>query len=267
MNTENRIHESNPEKSLRITDPYFLQQQFSLTKEQWDDQFRALVQEKSEANQIAIQETEQALERGEHEKSPESKEPPEVLRRQTFERYKNGLGLTEDTLRGKRILDLGSGQGEFVDSLIQENITQEVYGLDANLDEPTLKEELKKHLLKGDFSKELPVQNLDYIVSLGAVSNAIWGGEKVQDIESIIKNALAVLTEEGEIRIYPIPEATEGSDLEGIKESRKKWLELLDEISKTEGIAYTLEPRDVRVVGKNNDVILESVLIIKKGRI
>src|SRR3989344_5873106 len=241
---------SKPEKRLRgEIDPRFLQDQFNLPKEQWDEKFRQMIQEKAEENQRAIEETERELAGEVLETSQEKiKESPEVIRERTFERYTNGLGLDG---------------GEFIEHLIKENVTQEAYGLDANPDKLPIKEDLKNHIFEGNFQKELPIKNLDYVVSLGTVSNAIWGGEEVQDIEGIIKNSLAALKEGGEMRIYPIQEATENSDLEGTKESHKKWIHLLEKISKTEGVEYSINPRTVKVVGKNNDIILESVLVIK----
>lgn len=249
----------------RAIDPRFLQEQFSLPKEQWDEQFRALVQEKSEANQRAIQETEQVIEKGEHEVPTEaSTESSEVIRQQTFERYKKGLGLNEEDLKEKRILDLGSGQGDFVEQLIQEGITQKAYGLDANPENFPAEKGVSSHLFQGDFQKELPIKNLDYVVSLGAVSSSFFAGNEDVDVDSIIKNSFDALNEGGEIRIYPIQEAGKDSELIGLKESHKKWVELLSKTAETEGVQCTLEPRDIKVVGKNNDVILESVLIVKK---
>lgn len=246
-------------------DPHFLQQQFNLPKEQWDEKFHQLIREKSEENQRAIQEAKRELAGEVQETSQETiKESPEIIRERTFKRYMNGLGLDKDSLKEKRLLDLGSGQGEFVEYLIQQDITQEAYGLDANPEELSVKEEMKSHLFQGDFQKELPVKNLDYIVSLGAVSNAVWGGEEVQSVENIVKSSLAALKENGEIRIYPIQEATKDSALNGTKESYKKWIELLQRISESEKMEYSIKPRDIKVIGRDNDIILESVLVIKK---
>jgi hypothetical protein len=86
------------------------------------------------------------------------------------------------------------------------------------------------------------------------------------NIRSIIEKALASLKEDGEIRIYPIQEAAKATPLEGLEASRKKWDELLKEISETLKRDYKIEPRNIKVSGKNNDIILESVLIIKRKK-
>ncbi len=258
-------HEAAPEIENKLNNPQFLEGQFRLPKEQWDEQFRVLVQQKSEENQRMIQEAEESLGK-EFEESPQetSSRSPEVIRQETFERYVRGLGLSGEDLRGKSILDLGCHEGEFVEQLIKENITSEAYGLEAN-EEVAIKEDLKDHVLRGNFAKKLPKENLDYVVSVGAVSNYISEGkEGAEAIEDTIKNSLDSLKESGEVRIYPIQEAQENSELVGLIESRKSWGSLAEKISKEEGVTCSIEPRAVKVIGKNNDVILESVLVIRK---
>src|SRR3989344_6916680 len=171
-------HEAAPEIKNKLNNPQFLEGQFRLSKEQWDEQFRVLVQQKSEENQQMIKEAEESLGK-EFEESPQETSPksPEALRQETFERYVRGLGLSEEDLKGKRILDLGCHEGEFVEQLIKENITPEAYGLEAN-EEVAIKEDLEDHILRGNFAKELPKENLDYVVSLGAVSNYISEGKE-----------------------------------------------------------------------------------------
>ena len=241
-----------PESTPEL-DPYFLQQQIRLPKEQWDERFRQLIDKETIENQKAI--------RGEPEVHSES---PETYLRSTFERYIKGLDVTEDDVKDKRILDLGSGDGEFVESLIKKGITKEAYGLDANLDNIAIKPELKEHFFKGTFEDTLPLQNLDYIVSVGAVSNAVWNSEKLQDIEGIIKNAIASLKKDGQMRIYPMRELPEDSTLEEFKESNEIWNGLLEKLQQEHVIEYHIEPRDIRVTGNNNDIFLQCVLIIKK---
>jgi len=261
-------HGAAPEIENKLNNPQFLEKQFRLPKEQWDEQFRALVHQKSEENQRMIKDAEESLGR-EFKESPQetSAESPEVLRRETFERYVKGLGLGEEDLKGKRVLDLGCHEGEFVQQLIKENITPEAYGLEAN-EEVVIKEGIKDHILRGNFAKELPKKNLDYIVSVGAVSNYISEGEDgVAVIEDTIKSSLDSLKENGEVRIYPIQEAQENSELVGLIESRKDWGNLVEKIFREGGVTCSIEPRAVKVIGKNNDIILESVLVIKKNKV
>jgi len=249
-------NESSKSEQESIT-PDFLQGQVRLPKDQWSEKFRRLIEEKTKENQ-------QVQEGVEEEEVVES---PEVLRERTFKRYIEGLGLEEKSLQGKKVLDLGSGEGEFIKSLIEKGITPEAYGVDADLDETAIEDKFKKHLVRGNFEEDLPVQNVDYVVSVGAVSNGVWGGEETMDIRRIVEKSLASLKEDGEIRIYPIQEAAEANPLEGLQASQEKWKELLEEISKTQNVECKIEPRNIKVAGNSNDVILESVLVIhrKKG--
>jgi hypothetical protein len=75
-------------------------------------------------------------------------------------------------------------------------------------------------------------------------------------LDSIKKN--------GEIRIYPVQEAAKATPLAGLEASCRKWKEILGEISDLTGADCRLEPRNIKVIGNNNDIIIESVLIIKK---
>jgi len=231
--------------------PDFLKEQAHLPEGQWSEKFRQLIKEKSRENQ---------KDNIGHESSSES------LREATLERYKKGLGLNEEELKGKKILDLGSGESEFIKYLIDEGITAEAYGIDIHIDEDEVEERFKNHILKGNFEEGLPVKNIDYIVSVGAVSNAFWGEEESMNIRGIIDNSLASLKEGGEIRIYPIQEAAGATPLEGLQASQEKWEELVAEISGTKKAECLLQPRNIKVSGKNNDIILEFVLIIRKKK-
>ncbi len=163
-------------------------------------------------------------------------------------------------------MDLGCGEGEFVKYLIEKGITSEAYGIDIELYEDAIEDKFKKHLIRGNFEGDLPIQNIDYVVSVGAVSNAIWGGVEVMDIRRIVERSLTSLKEEGEIRIYPIQEAAQATPLAGLQASQEKWKELLTVISQVQNVEYKIEPRNIKVSGKNNDIILNSVLVIRKKK-
>lgn len=257
MNSEkpNFNYESKKSEQESIT-PDFLQEQIRLPKNQWDQRFKELIEEKIKENQ--------RFQEGINEEKLE--ESPEILEKHIFQRYVKGLGLNEESLKGKRILDLGCGKGEFIQYLIKQGITSEAYGIDAKIDKITIKDRFKKHFIKGNFEESLPVKNVDYVVSVGAVSNGIWNGKEVMNIRRVIENSLLSLNENGEIRIYPIQEPSKATPLEGLKASLKKWKELLTEISQTQKVEYQIKPINIKVSGKNNDIILESVLIIRKKK-
>ncbi len=231
--------------------PEFLAEQARLPREEWDERFRILVAKKSEENQKVIAE---GVEEG-----------PESPEERVFRRYCDGLGLDEESLHGKRIVDFGCGEeGEFVKYCIEHGITTEVYGVDAQVDESLVEEKFKKHLVKGYFEDEAPVRDADYVISVGAVSNEIWGGETQGDIEKILARAVDALKDGGEIRMYPIQEAARATPLEGLAASRERWKEILDAFAADHGVEYRLEPRDIKVAGNDNDIILESVLVMKR---
>ncbi len=173
------------------------------------------------------------------------------------------LGLDKNEIKDKRILDLGCGDGEFVKYCIENGITREAYGIDANLDVALVEDKFREHLGVANFTENLPVKEVDYMVSVGAVSLGVWAGEESMDMRRIIEKALASLGTGGEIRISPLEESAVATPLIGIEESHKKWDELLADISKTQGVECKIEPRNIKVIGNNNDIVLESVLVIK----
>ena len=250
------------ESRPKIFDPVFLAEQFRLPSDQWSEDFRLMIEEKSRENQRVIQEVEQSLE-GSARNDEQVPRSPEVLREETFLRYMNGLGFTESDLKDKRLMDLGCFEGQFVESLRGKDISQEAYGLDAQSQQ--FPKGSEGHFFQGNFQEELPVKNLDYIVSVGAVSSSFSDGGSLGEVERMIDNYLISLNDGGEIRIFPIMEARGDSDLEGAKKSWRNWNELALRISDSKKAECHFESRAIKVIGKNNDVILDSVLIIKKG--
>lgn len=234
-------------KEENFLSPDFLEKQIDLPKEKWDKKFKKLIEEEIKKKE-SLKENQKTLEEAE-----------EI----TFKRYLMGLGLKEEDLYNKRILDLGCGEGEFIKSLIEKGITKEAYGIDINLNKKLIEEKFKNYFVKGNFENELPLKDIDYIVSVGAVSNAILLGERVMNLEQIFKNAISALKENGEIRIYPIQKPAKATPLESLQKTFLEWKNFLENFSKQYNIEYKLEPRKVKVTGKNNDIILESVLIIR----
>ena len=252
MNFEEQNFNTKPVKLEKESffDPSFLQEQIRLPKNEWDEKFKKFIEEKIKENQ--------------GEKVEESEGTPEILQERTFKRYVDGLGLDESNLKNKKVLDLGAGEGEFIKYLIKKQITSEAFGIDINLKEKNIGEEFKDNFFEGSFEEDLPIKNVDYVISLGAVSNGVWAGEEVMNIQKIIEKSLSSLKENGEIRIYPIQESAKDNPLEGIDKSKQKWEELLEKISKTLEVDYKIQPRNVRITGYDNEIILDSVLIMRK---
>lgn len=249
MSFENPNFKNEPKSEREPINPYFLQEQVRLPKDQWDEKFKQLVEEKIKEKQKLEEECEDS---------------PEVLREQIFDRYMNGLGLDEETIKGKKILDLGSGEGEFVQSLIEKGITSDAFGLDLEMDENAVEKKMKGHLFRGNFEEDLPVQDVDFIISVGAISSGISFSEEEMNMKRIFQNSLASLKQGGEIRIYPLLEAAQANPLKGLHATQEKWKELIEKISETQNLKCKIEPRNIKVIGYKKEVILESVLIVKR---
>lgn len=227
----------------------FLNEQISLPKEKWDEEFKVYIEKKYCELQKEI--PERTIE-----------EEQDI----TFKRYLKSLDINEKDLKDKRILDLGCGEGEFVKECLDRNISKEIYGLDLQINPENFEEKYRKHLLKGDFQKELPIKDLDFIFFLGVV-DAQFNESDMRNPKRAIDLALKALKESGEIRIFPLRKTYPNSNLKGVEFSEKKWKELLEKLVVKKDIKYKICPIDINVAGKNKDVWLEQVLIIKKSKI
>lgn len=159
----------------------------------------------------------------------------------------------------KKTLDLGCGkEGNFVKFCIENRITDDIVGLDLNINPEELGEKYKNNFLMGDFDKEIPGENHDLIISVGAMSMNPNPSEK--QILSVLKS----LKEDGEIRLSPVLNAPKDRGLKGVEDSRKRWQDVMKSLDKKGEIEYQFQPIDIAVSGINKDVILHEVLIIKK---
>lgn len=242
--------------------PDFLQEQFRLPELDWDERFRELVRILIQENQQAILDTHKSLEKGVGDLAPEDKqESPEKLRQELYAHYLSSLNIKEDDLKDKSILDLGCGfAGFFVQYLIEHKITDKVLGVDLNLQEQTVEERFRKHLVKGDLTQDLPMENVDYIFSVGAIS-------MVGDFENkgqIVKKWIDNLKSGGEIRIYPIPEPSDKFPWESVIQDWQEWKTFIEETNLQSDVECSLEPKGIRIMGKDNEMVLDHVLIIKR---
>jgi SAM-dependent methyltransferase len=177
----------------------------------------------------------------------------------TFQRYLKGLKLTEGQLKDKKILDVGCGtEADFIQAIVKKRITDDVFGVDLSIDGNLTKNEPKRYF-KTDFSEPPELRDVDYIISLGALSL----DDDATDLNKNLSSLIPLLSKVGEIRIYPLRIAPEGSDLTGIIESRKKWIEKLNELKDKFNIEYKFNSIDIRVSGDDNDLWLDEVLIIR----
>lgn len=217
----------------------FLAEQIMLPKEKWDEKFLKYVKEKSQEVEIEPQ-------------------TPEEERKQVFERYLKNLDLRIEDLKDKRVLDLGSGKrSEFVRECINRGITQDICGLDKRIVPEEVEEALKPHLIKRDFIHEFPVKELDLIITHATLLSPN------SETKKVIENALSVLKENGEIRLYPVATGPKENILKQYGYTPEEWEEFLDELSKESDVSYEIRPIDI-VVEENKGVSLYQMVVIRK---
>lgn len=254
--------ESELQFNKEVLNPYYLQEQFRLPEESWNESFKELVRTLIEENQQAILDAQKNFEKGVGDLTPEDEqENPEKLREELYGHYLNSLNITENDLKGKSILDLGCGfAGLFVQYLVDHKITDKVLGVDLNLHEEKVEERFRNNLVKGDLAGDLPMENADYIFSVGAVSMVAHFENK----DKIIKKWIENLANGGEIRIYPIPEPSPNFPWESLVQDWQEWNKIAKEVAEEGKIECVFEPKSVRVMGKNNEMVLDHLLVIKK---
>jgi SAM-dependent methyltransferase len=267
-----------------IISPEVMQEQIRLPREQWSHNFLDYVVFLTKKNEIEIKDYEEYIVHGKDKNENEFKKEDIYSFEENgekFERYMNMLGLTKEQIENKIILDLGCGEGEFVKHCIDKKITNKVYGIDIDIYDKIgiesnigkreqiridVDENYKGHLLQGDFTKELPIKNIDYVISMGAVSTIIDKVQYGNEMERSIESALNAINENGEIRIWPIFQVAKATPEEYFEKSWQNWKVYLEKLARNKKIEYELEPREIDVIGKDNTIRLISTLIIRKRK-
>jgi SAM-dependent methyltransferase len=224
----------------------FLAEQILLPENKWDKRFKQYVQQKE--NDLL-----QEIPKRNFEEEQEW----------DFQRYLKSLDLKKQDLINKKILDLGCGEGEFVKYCLGHGISEDVYGLDVQLEVEEINPGFRKYFLKGNFEEELPIKELDYIISVIAI-DAPNSEEIERDIRKILVLVLMAMKIDGEARIFPVRKTGAITGLRTIEFSWKKWIEVLQDLANKKLINYEFKPIDIGVAGNKPDVWLEQVLIIKK---
>lgn len=231
---EQKFNNQSQKLEKESLDPFFLQKQIHLPKEKWSEEFKKLIENKTIKN-----------------------------RQEIYNSYLHDLDLNEDDLKNRKVFDLGCGGGEFIESLIENKITSEAYGIDINLSE-SMVEKYHGHFIRGNYQEKFSLTDVDFVVAIGSIPTGNLNEEDIQNIKIIIKNSLESLKENGEIRISSIRETANTTPMNKIEDSRQKWEEIIKDISKTQKVECEIIPRDVSIIGYDNEIILNSVLIIRK---
>jgi len=200
----------------------------------------------------------QMLKEGELKDEDDEEETP----KEVFERYVNRLDLKVNSLKGKKILDLGCGQkGGFLKILENEEgiNPEDLTGIDTEA-KPNC---LKSNILKDDFIKNFPEGIYDLVLMFGSISPF---SKDSKEIKELILKTLDHLSQKGKIKIFPVHRSIQ----EGLDDF-KKMKEILEEIEKIE---VKIKTKEIVVKGINEDgsgkplkekeIWTENLLIITK---
>ena len=84
------------------------------------------------------------------------------------------------------------------------------------------------------------------------------------NMKKVLKNVVDLMKQGGEARIFPIQVSTKETPLVGLEASYSRWNKLIPEVSRDENIEWEFQPVDINIVGRDNDIILEEVLVLRK---
>jgi len=195
-------------------------------------------------------------------------------------RYLNHFQFTEEDLKNKKILDVGCGLGAFIRYCSDKNITPDAYGFDSELNSKLAKGKYKNHLVKGDYTKKIPFQDkkFDYILAYSSLEGLFLEKDN-EEAKKVFESLLALLKDEGEIRVYPLrklppeiaPEIVK-QDKERMKEllqaqeARGRWEKTLQELKGKGLIDFKIQPIDLRVLSSRKEFWIEELLTIRRNK-
>ncbi|MGM0439162.1 MAG: hypothetical protein ACQEP3_01855 [Patescibacteria group bacterium] len=193
----------------------------------------------------------------------ELKEEMEKEKEEVYNRYLKDLELSEEDLEGKSILDLGCGKmAPFIQKLMEKDLEVELKGVDIDLDEDHLPEELEGVVEYANFEKEIPGGDYDYIFAYGSIFAYEW-----RDPESAILNAVEKLNAGGEMKIMPISEPVEG-DIKPMEKQWNKMKSILEKAAEENNLTLEIKGVDFIISGndeKNKDIWIRNLATLKKN--
>ena len=228
------------------------------------EELKALIEEKWKDHKEDLKNEEELIkEMNEREfTDKEIEEELEEEKTETYERYMEDFDLTEEDLEGKSILDLGCGEmAPFIQKLMEKDLEVELKGVDIDLDEDHLPEELEGVVEYANFEKEIPGDDYDYIFAYGSIFAYEW-----RDPESAILNAFEKLNTGGEIKIMPISEPVEG-DIKPMEKQWNKMKSILEKAAEENNLTLEIKGVDFMISGndeKNKDVWIRNLATLKK---
>lgn len=187
----------------------------------------------------------------------------EQVQETDFQRTLEMLALTNEDIRNKRVFDVGCHDGGFVITSLKKELTQEVFGLDINLEGEAQNINYQNHFYTGDFTEKLPIDNMDHVLSVGAITLMLNEEERAK-FKQAIRSAIGAMKQSGDVRVGPIYHVLKGEYLDGVVDSERVLGEVLKELEEEEEIVWKLEPTDISVTGNSKDVLLMRTLIIRK---
>ena len=138
----------------------------------------------------------------------ETPEPLPFTDEEIFQQYMENLDLRPEDF-DKKILDVGSGSGQFAKWAKEHHVSDQIYSL-----EPSQEGEEKSKLVRGD-AEVIPFQNesFDLVVSSAAIPQIFSGpqyeGGREDKIRESLSELVRVTRKGGEIRIGPLVEYSE----------------------------------------------------------
>jgi len=164
---------------------------------------------------------------------------------QVFQEYVNDLKLTTEDLK-KKILDVGSGEGQFAKYLRELKINQEVYGLERSRKELSSSEKS----VEGEATK-LPFKNesFEMVISHESMPTLLYLSEDTKKaVKESISEMLRVLKKQGEIRLGPVAmwNKAEAENASALKETIEAFEQELDSLASENKVSVSKIPLERR---------------------
>lgn len=167
----------------------------------------------------------------------ETPEPPPFTDEEIFQQYMENLDLSPEDF-DKKILDVGSGSGQFAKWAKEHHVSDQIYSL-----EPFQESEEKSKLARGN-AAAMPFQDesFDLVLSSSAIPQIFSGpqyeGAREDKIRESFSELIRVAKKGGEIRIGPLAEYKEDWQ----QEFKIAFNKVVEELKKQHRLAVVEKP-------------------------